>query len=112
MVALLGCRATLASSDWPPPLAICNSRRPARSAGFLLDGEVRVTQSPTVPSATMGASLGSRSLAFCWSHRQFCGRGRVEGFGPDIKLTRTQTIMQGADHCDFRYRRDAGGGSR
>jgi hypothetical protein len=31
------------------------------------------------------------------------------GFGPDIKLTRTQTIMQGADHCDFRYRRDPGG---
>lgn len=28
-----------------------------------------------------------------------------EGFGPDIKLTRTQTIMQGASHCDFRYRR-------
>jgi len=33
----------------------------------------------------------------------------AEGFGPDIKLTRTQTIMQGADHCDFRYRRDTGG---
>ncbi|HET7490273.1 MAG TPA: L-2-amino-thiazoline-4-carboxylic acid hydrolase [Bradyrhizobium sp.] len=29
----------------------------------------------------------------------------VEGFGPDVKLTRTQTIMQGASHCDFRYRR-------
>jgi hypothetical protein len=29
----------------------------------------------------------------------------VEGFGSDIKLTRTQTIMQGASHCDFRYRR-------
>jgi hypothetical protein len=27
------------------------------------------------------------------------------GFGGDIKLTRTQTIMQGAPHCDFRYRR-------
>ena len=33
----------------------------------------------------------------------------AEGFGPDIRLTRTQTIMQGASHCDFRYRRDAGG---
>ena len=33
----------------------------------------------------------------------------ADGFGPDIKLTRTQTIMQGADHCDFRYRRDTGG---
>ena len=29
----------------------------------------------------------------------------AEGFGPDIKLTRTQTIMQGASHCDFRYTR-------
>jgi hypothetical protein len=29
----------------------------------------------------------------------------AEGFGPDEKLTRTQTIMQGASHCDFRYRR-------
>lgn len=26
-----------------------------------------------------------------------------EGFNPRIKLTRTQTIMQGADHCDFRF---------
>jgi len=26
-----------------------------------------------------------------------------EGFNPRIKLTRTQTIMQGADYCDFRF---------
>ena len=32
------------------------------------------------------------------------------GFGGDIKLTRTQTIMQGAPHCDFRYRRVKGSG--
>lgn len=29
----------------------------------------------------------------------------AEGVDPDMKLTRTQTIMQGASHCDFRYRR-------
>ena len=29
----------------------------------------------------------------------------AEGFGPDTELTRTQTLMQGASHCDFRYRR-------
>ena len=29
----------------------------------------------------------------------------AEGFGADMRLTRTQTIMQGASHCDFRYRR-------
>jgi hypothetical protein len=33
----------------------------------------------------------------------------AEGFDPDIKLTRTQTIMQGASHCDFRYRRQGAG---
>jgi predicted ArsR family transcriptional regulator len=29
----------------------------------------------------------------------------IQGFSPEIELTRTQTIMQGATHCDFRYRR-------
>ncbi|HEX7127569.1 MAG TPA: L-2-amino-thiazoline-4-carboxylic acid hydrolase [Thermodesulfobacteriota bacterium] len=27
----------------------------------------------------------------------------VEGFNPDVTLTRTQTLMQGASHCDFRF---------
>ncbi|HTI83527.1 MAG TPA: L-2-amino-thiazoline-4-carboxylic acid hydrolase [Acetobacteraceae bacterium] len=27
----------------------------------------------------------------------------AEGFGDGVELTRTQTIMQGAGHCDFRY---------
>ena len=27
----------------------------------------------------------------------------TEGFGAGVRLTRTQTIMQGASHCDFRY---------
>lgn len=27
----------------------------------------------------------------------------IEGFNPNASLTRTQTIMQGAPHCDFRY---------
>jgi len=31
----------------------------------------------------------------------------AEGVGPDVKLTRTQTIMEGASHCDFRYRRSS-----
>src|SRR5689334_18618690 len=29
----------------------------------------------------------------------------AEGFGSDVELARTQTIMQGASHCDFRYTR-------
>jgi hypothetical protein len=31
----------------------------------------------------------------------------VEGFNPGIRLERTQTIMEGASHCDFRFRADA-----
>ena len=27
----------------------------------------------------------------------------AEGYGADVQLKRTQTIMQGAGHCDFRY---------
>ncbi len=27
----------------------------------------------------------------------------IQGFNPDVALTRTQTIMEGATHCDFRY---------
>jgi hypothetical protein len=29
----------------------------------------------------------------------------AEGIGPDLEFERSQTIMQGAAHCDFRYRR-------
>ncbi len=29
----------------------------------------------------------------------------IEGFNPQIQLTRTQTLMQGATHCDFRFER-------
>lgn len=31
----------------------------------------------------------------------------VEGFNPEIKLERSQTLMQGAPYCDFRFRRVA-----
>jgi hypothetical protein len=38
-----------------------------------------------------------------------CGRDFAlgEGFNPDLKLTRTQIIMEGAPYCDFRYRTEA-----
>jgi hypothetical protein len=41
-----------------------------------------------------------------WGSHLSCNRdfAFVEGFNPDIILTRTQTIMEGADCCDFRYR--------
>jgi L-2-amino-thiazoline-4-carboxylic acid hydrolase len=28
----------------------------------------------------------------------------IEGFNPAIEFTRTQTLMEGAEYCDFRYR--------
>ena len=27
----------------------------------------------------------------------------ARGFNPQLRLERTKTIMEGADHCDFRY---------
>lgn len=27
----------------------------------------------------------------------------IDGFNPGLKLTRTQTVMEGASHCDFRF---------
>ena len=33
----------------------------------------------------------------------------MQGFNPDIELTRTQTIMEGAAYCDFRFRKRADG---
>ncbi len=42
-------------------------------------------------------------------HLLSCGRDGTfcTGFDPRIKLERTQTIMEGAPHCDFRYRWEA-----
>jgi hypothetical protein len=36
-----------------------------------------------------------------------CGRdaAMIDGFNPQIEFRRTQTLMEGAPHCDFRYRR-------
>jgi hypothetical protein len=45
--------------------------------------------------AELGAVLScNRDGAFC------------EGYDPRLKLQRTQTLMGGASHCDFRYRRE------
>jgi len=38
-------------------------------------------------------------LLSCQRDGTFC-----EGYDPKLKLERTQTIMQGASHCDFRFR--------
>jgi hypothetical protein len=52
--------------------------------------------------AEMYRALGLHDLGASLScHRDF---SLVEGFNPAIELTRTQTIMEGASHCDFRFR--------
>jgi hypothetical protein len=35
----------------------------------------------------------------------------IEGFNPDIRLQRTQTLMEGAEYCDFRFYLDNEGKS-
>ncbi|BCP53509.1 hypothetical protein K32_21260 [Kaistia sp. 32K] len=42
-------------------------------------------------------------------HLLSCNRDGVfcQGYDPRITLQRTQTLMEGAEHCDFRYRFDA-----
>mgnify|MGYP001355749938 CR=1 FL=1 len=52
--------------------------------------------------AEMYRTLGAGDLGGILScNRDF---SNVGGFNPAIGLTRTQTIMQGAEFCDFRYR--------
>lgn len=62
--------------------------------------EVNVTE---CRYAQFYSKIGAPELGFLLT----CGAdfAHAEGFGAEIKLTRTQTIMQGASHCDFRYRR-------
>ncbi len=50
--------------------------------------------------AELGAVLScNRDGAFC------------EGYDPKLRLERTQTLMGGASHCDFRYTYETGAGS-
>ena len=51
--------------------------------------------------AEMYKEMGIPELGFLFC----CSRDfpLCEGFNPNIKFTRTQTIMQGAPYCDFRY---------
>ncbi len=53
--------------------------------------------------AEMYRELGLADLGYTLS----CNRDAslIEGFNPDVEFKRTQTLMQGASHCDFRYRR-------
>ncbi len=52
--------------------------------------------------AEMYRSLGMAELGSILS----CQRDHalIQGFNEEVELERTQTIMEGASHCDFRYR--------
>jgi hypothetical protein len=52
--------------------------------------------------AEMYRALGLEDLGATMS----CNRdgSLIEGFNPSVEFTRTQTIMSGADHCDFVFR--------
>ena len=52
--------------------------------------------------AEMYKELGIPEVGFLLSCNRDFSFG--EGFNPRLRLTRTQTIMQGASFCDFRYR--------
>lgn len=45
-------------------------------------------------------------------HLLSCNRDAVfcQGYDPRIRMKRTQTLMQGASHCDFRYTFEENGG--
>jgi hypothetical protein len=51
--------------------------------------------------AEMYRALGIEDLGATLS----CNRdgSLIEGFNPNIEFSRTQTIMEGATHCDFRF---------
>ncbi len=51
--------------------------------------------------AEMYQDMGLGDLGFTLS----CNRDGTlcEGFDPKLKLSRSQTIMEGADHCDFKF---------
>lgn len=52
--------------------------------------------------AEMYRALGVPELGAVFScNRDFA---LIDGFNPGAKLRRTQTLMEGATHCDFRYR--------
>lgn len=94
-------------------LAAFNAGNEAWTRGGALEIEI-VEQSDEVYAfnvtrcryAEMYKSLGIAELGALFS----CNRDGtlMEGFNPDIEFERTQTIMGGASHCDFRYRQASG----
>lgn len=66
-----------------------------------LDDEVFAFDVTRCRYAEMYRSLGLADLGATLS----CNRdgSLMEGFNPNVRFIRNQTIMSGADHCDFRF---------
>ncbi len=72
------------------------------------------------PRQTNGSIITSRRCRYSETYREMglghighllsCNRDGVfcQGYNPAIKMKRTQTLMQGAEYCDFRYTLQAG----
>jgi hypothetical protein len=66
-----------------------------------LTGEIFSFNVTRCKYAEMYKELGLEELGLVLScNRDFAF---AEGFNPDLKLTRTKTILEGSDYCDFRY---------
>ena len=93
-----------------PDLDSFRATRGAWSAGDALRIEVQESTATdynynvvTCRYAEMYRDMGLAergAILSCNRDGAYCG-----GYDPKLKLTRTQTIMEGASHCDFRYHR-------
>ena len=79
------------------------SKDDAMTVEFLVESERNLHFNVTrCEYAELYRKLGVLELGYCLS----CSRDDpfVKGFNSQIQLVRTQTIMQGAAYCDFRFR--------
>jgi hypothetical protein len=97
------------AQDGPTSLSGFHALLPQWKAGGALEVEMlqetedKVSYNVTrCKYAEMYREMGLQEIG----HILSCGRDGTfcTGYDPRIELTRTQTIMQGAGHCDFRYR--------
>ena len=70
---------------------------------------VRTTRITTTTASLQLRGDVSRDGAGEIGHLPSCARDSyfIQGYAPNIALTRTSTIMQGGKRCDFRYARQA-----
>ncbi len=65
------------------------------------EGDEVIVKCNKCPLADMAIAIGEPK----WGMRFYCATDPyiVEGFNPNIGLERKHTLMEGHDHCDFRY---------